>query len=427
MTMARALRDSLTVLLRLAALVLLAGAAQAQEGVMQVGTAVREEREVTMSENVYRRLNAIHEFLGNGDLAEAKERLDDLSDMRLSPYEEALVYQTYGFVYAQQGDYPRAIEAFERCLEIDALPNIANQGMLYSLAGLYQNEDLFQKAIDTMATWFSYAEEPVPADAYMLVGASYAQLEQLESALPYVREANAREETPNESWHMLELSIDFELMDYEASVELLRKMVVLWPENARYWEMLASAYLELEDDRNALATLMVAYKQGMIDEGPKLLNLVRLNLFLDVPFVAGEILEAEMAAGRIEATTDNLELLLTAWTSAREYAKAVTVIDRLAPASEDGGYFLQKAQLLSEQADWSGVVEATTQALEKGGLDLPGHTLLLQGMAHAELGQYDRALESFTAARDFEDSARRNADAWIEYVRDRRQVAQNRP
>ena len=209
------------------ALVLCCARAHAQEGVIQAGTAVREERPVQMSENVYRRLTAIHELLGSGDLQGALSRLDDLRDMRLSDYEEALVYQAYGFVYAQQGDYERAIAQFERCLALDALPNIANQGMLYSLAGLYQNEEQFQKAIDTMGVWFSYAEEPVPADAYMLVGSSYAQLEQLDQALPYVVEANARAETSNESWLMLELSIHFEQMDYRSAVGLLRRMVVI--------------------------------------------------------------------------------------------------------------------------------------------------------------------------------------------------------
>jgi tetratricopeptide (TPR) repeat protein len=410
-----------------AASLLCAPAILAQEGVMEAGTAERDERAVQMSEGVYRRLNAIHEYLGNGELAEAISRLDDLSGGRLSPYEEALVFQAYGFVYAQQDDYDRAIEAFERCLSLDALPNIANQGMLYSLAGLYQNESMFQKTIDTMSVWFSYAEEPVPADAYMLVGSSYAQLEQLDRALPYVQEAIERADSPNESWHMLALSIFFDQMDYASAVTLLRRMVVLWPDSARNWEMLASAYLELEDDNNALATLTVAYKRGMVDGEAKLLNLVRLNMFLDLPYVAGEILDSEIAAGRISATEDNLELLLSAWTSAREYVRAVEVIDRLAPQSDDGRYYMQKAQLLSEQGDWIGVVASTEEALLKGGLESQGQTLILKGMAHAELREFDQALQAFGKAREFEDSARRNADAWIEYVRDRRQVAQNRP
>jgi len=411
-----------------AAFALFLSAAMGQ-GVQEAGTAEREERSVQMSENVYRRLNAVHELLGEDDLDGAIERLDTLLEMRLSDYEEALIHQAYGFAYAQQGDYDRAIASFEMCLAVDALPNLANQGMLYSLAGLYANEGQFEKAVDTMSVWFSFAAEPVPADAYMLVGSGYAQLGQLDSALPYVQEANARGEMPNESWHMLELSIHFDpaVQDFGSAVDLLREMVVFWPQTARYWEMLASAYLELEDDPNALATLMVAYKQGMVEEGPKLLNLVRLNLFLEVPFEAGQILETALVNGQIEENEDNLELLLSAWESAREYSRAVAVIDRLAPLTGDGEYHMRKARLLSEQGDWTGVIEATELALEAGGLETTGQTLLLKGMAHAEQGDFDIALTTFNEARDFEDSARRNADAWIEYVRDRRQVVQNRP
>ena len=396
-------------------------------GVQQAGTETREEKNSTMSEAVYRRLSAAHELLGEGQIDDALDRLQQLSDMRLSPYERALVQQAFGFSYAQQGQYPEAIKAFEECLTLDALPNDAQQGMLYSLAGLYASEGQYEKTISTMSTWFSYAQEPVPADAYMLVGSSYAQLEELEEALPYTREAIKRSDTPNESWYMLELSLNFELMDYERAVEVLRDMVVYWPDNAKYWEMLASSYLELENDREALATLMVAYRRGLIDEEPKLLNLVRLNMFLEIPFEAGQILEKGMAENKIEANQKNLELLLSAWTSAREFDKAIAVIDRLAPMSEDGGYYVQKAQLLAERTDWDGVVEAADAAIDKGGLDDPASVYLLKGMAYAELDRFDDALDVLADARRLGESSRRNVDAWISYVRDRQQVAQATP
>src|SRR5690606_20234396 len=163
------------------------------------------------------------------------------------------------------------------------------------------------------------AQEPVSADAYMLVGSSHAELGRLEAALPWVQEAIRRSEQPNESWHMLELSIHFEQMSYERAAQLLQRMVVLWPSNGRYWEMLASCYLELAADDDALATLMVAYKKDLLQEEAKILNLVRLNMFVDLPYEAGRILEQEMRRGRVEETEANLELLRSAWTAAREF------------------------------------------------------------------------------------------------------------
>jgi tetratricopeptide (TPR) repeat protein len=244
----------------------------------------------------------------------------------------------------------------------------------------------------------------------------------LTEALPYVQEAIARAAAPNEQWYVLELSILFDLEDYTAAAALLRDMVVYWPETARYWEMLANAYLELEDDENALATLMVAYQKGMLEEEAKLLSLARLNLYLDVPYAAGKLLDAEMSNGRVARNQRNLELLLSAWIAAREFESAAAVIDELAPLTDDGEYFMQKAQLLNELSDWAGVVEATEQALGKGGLADPGSALILNGVAHMQLGRFGDALAALERARDF-DIARRNADAWIAYIRDRQRVA----
>lgn len=396
------------------------------QDVQEAGTEVREERSVQMSEQTYRRLTAIHELLGTNEIDEALTRLEALKRQNLTVYEEALIYQTEGFCHAQKGDYRLAIDAFQRCLDMDVLSNLAQQGTRYSLAGLLAGEERFDDAISTMLVWLRFAQEPVPADAYMLIGSGYAELTRLASALPYVQEAIRRGERPNESWYMLELSIHFENMDYPGAADLLRRMVVLWPDRARLWDMLASAYLELGDDASALATLMVAYKKDLIQEENRLLHLAHLNMFLEIPYEAGRILEAEIATGRISSEQDNLELLLSAWTAAREFERAVEVIDELALLSTDGGYFLQKAQLLNEQGEWSGVVDAAAGALEQGGLDEVGDVWILKGMAHTELEQYEEALTAFQEASRTDDESRRNAQAWIEYVRDRRRVAMSR-
>ncbi len=405
--------------------------ARAQESaantVQQAGTAERKERSVSMSEAAYRRLSSVHELMAEEKFDEALERLKTMEKMALSDYEEALLFQTYGFVHAQQGNYGSAITAFERCLELDALPNVGQQGMLYSLAGMYASESRYQKVIDTMSTWLQFAQEPVAGDAYMLMGSAYAELEQLDQALPYVLEAIKRADKPKENWYQLALSIFFERNQYPPARDMLKTVVVYWPETERYWEMLSSVYLELKDDSNALATQMLAYKKGLLTSERNILNLVKLNIYLEIPYTAGEILEREMAAGRVETSQQNLELLLSAWTVAREFDRAIATIDRLGPLADDGEYFVQKAQLLYEKSEWQGVIEAGEQALQKGDIKGPGGVYVLMGMAYAEMAEYDGALKTLKKARDYDDNARRNADSWIAYVQDRRRVALARP
>jgi tetratricopeptide (TPR) repeat protein len=400
----------------------LAGAPALAQEVPEAGTAEREEKNVSMSEPVYRKLSAVHELMGENELDEAMDRLRSLLDSRLNDYERALVLQSIGFVYSQRGDYGPAIDYFEQCIELDALPNIAQQGMLYSLASLYASQEEFRKTIDTLTTWFKYEQEP-KADAYMLMASAYAELEEYLNALPWVQKAIELSEEPKESWYQLELAIYFETKQYEAAIPHLQEMVAIWPDTLRYWETLSSAYMQVNKDAEALAALTLAYKRGLVEEERQLLNLVKLNLFLEIPFKAGEILEREMAAGRIETNMDNLELLLSAWTSAREFDRAIAVIDRLAPQAEDGEYYLQKAQLLAEKSEWQQAMEAARQAIDKGGLDKPGTAWLLVGSSAAELGRFDVAERAFREARNFDDQSRRNAESWLAYVADRRQVA----
>ena len=90
-----------------------------------------------MSESFYRRLSRTHELLDEDNLAEALDLMDRLRPDRLSDYEAAQLYQTYGFVYSQLEREEEAFEAFGKCLELDALPTMVQQGIVYSVAGYY--------------------------------------------------------------------------------------------------------------------------------------------------------------------------------------------------------------------------------------------------------------------------------------------------
>lgn len=389
---------------------------------VQEQTQEREEKQATMSEGVYKRLSVIHELMGNGKQADALRKLNSLEKQKLNAYEQALMFQTYGFVHAQKGDYQKAIPYFERSLSLDALPNVAQQGMLYSLAGLYTTQEEFQKSIDILSTWFQYEKEP-KADAYILMASNYAELKRYLDALPYVKKAISSSEKPQESWYQLELAIYFEEKQFQNAVTVLKQLVAMWPDKVKYWNTLSGAYQELKQDQNALATMMLVYQKGLITEEKKLLNVVRMNLFLELPFQAGEILEKEMGDGRISATQKNLELLLGAWSAAREFDKAIRVIDRVAPMTDNGEYYIEKAKLHAEKSEWQSVVDAAAQAIDKGNLKKPGGAYLLMGMAYAELREFQKALNALEQAKTFDENSRRQAEGWIDYVNDRKQIA----
>jgi len=403
-------------------LVLAAGPAQAQGKVcLDTTTVERDDPGSTMGELAYKRLSKIHELMGEDRYDEALTEIGKMENMRLNDYEKALMWQTYGFIYSARGDFGRAIDYFERSLAEDALSTQAQQGMLYSLAGLYQSEGRYEDAIETMRSWFRYAEEP-DAGAYILVAGSFAELERYGEALPCVQLAIETADKPREPWYQLELAIHMEEDDYRAAAGVLRTLIRLWPDKRRYWETLSGVYLELKEDQLALATMMAAYNRGLITDGAKILNLVRLNLYLDSPYVAGRILARGIEEGAVEGDADNLNLLRSAWTSAKEYDRAVAVIDRLGQLTGDPKYYMDKASILNEQARWEAAIAASRQALDAG-TETPARAWLLMGMAYTELDRLGEALQAFDRVRETGDAKeRQNAAAWIAFVRDRQAV-----
>ena len=379
----------------------------------------REEPSSSMSEGFYRRLARAHELLDEDNLNEALQVMDRIRPDRLSEYEGAQLYQTYGFVYSQLEREDEAFEAFGQCLELDALPTVVQQGIVYSMAGYYAGQERFGDSNDTLMRWFRYQADPVP-DAYVLMGANFAQREMMREALPYVARANQLAKDPNESWRNLQLAIHVELEQFPDAIDLLKDNIGIWPDKLRNYVVLSSLYMQTGNDEGALAALTIPWHRGMLVEEADILNLTRLNLFLQNPARAGTVLEEAMKGGHVEENSENLRVLLNSWTLAREMDRAVVTIDKLAKLSEDGEYYQRKAMLLNETGDWEGVVESCGLALEKGGLERPGDVWVLQGVALAELRRFDEAIAAFESAkRDGDENVRRNANAWIGYVRDR--------
>ena len=379
-----------------------------------------DKKNTVMSERAYKQLSQAHEALGEGAYADAIAKLQNMeAKLRLSDYERALVLQTYGFVYAQQEKYAEALNYFEQCVALDALPLKAQQGMLYSLAGLYANNQQWLKAVQTIEKWL-VAEPDPPPDAYILIASSYAELKRYRDALPWIEKAIAATNEPKESWYQLMIAMYFELKEFRNAARTARTMVSLWPEKKQNWEMLQGAYQEVGDDFAAMSALELGYRQGVLSDEPNIVNLARMKMFLEVPYDAAELLAKEMQAGRVQRTKKNLELLLASWESAREFDRAITIIDELASASPTGKLYARKAQLFSERNRWEEVVSSADQAVDRGGLTNKeeGTVLLLKGVALMELDRAGEAEEAFGRVSRLGGRAAEQATSWIQYLKD---------
>jgi tetratricopeptide (TPR) repeat protein len=403
--------------LLLAMIFMCSGSAMAQT---EIDLLMPKPREIIpeVSDGVYLKLETVGKLLDEENFDRALVEMQQLERRSLNKYERAAVWQMIGYVHGVMGNSTLAIEHLEKALAAQALPQIAHQGVLYSLASLYSGEGEFQRSIDLLQLWFQYEEEPI-ADAYMLMGSWHAALSRYEDALPFVKKAIAIVETPFESWYALEIDIHFALQNYVEVIPVLKSMLSYWPRKPRYWNMLASAYLELDDDKAALDVMMTAYNNNQLTDPQRILGLVGLNVAYDTPFTAGSILENEMNAGVVPDDLANLKSLLQIWLDAREYTRAIVTIEKIIAIESDSNFLLQAAKIQVKTGDWRGAADSATKALAAG-VDNPVSALILQGTALAELDEYEEALVIFRKVTvSGNEGEQQTAAAWIRYIEER--------
>jgi tetratricopeptide (TPR) repeat protein len=191
-------------------------------------------------------------------------------------------------------------------------------------------------------------------------------------------------------------------------------MIGLFPLKEKYWKQLSGMLLEIKEDQEALAVLGLAERRGYLDESKELINLGNLYLYLDIPYKAANIVAEGLQKGAIEASEKHYELLSNAWVGARETSKAIDALAKAVELTDDGELALRLAYLYVEKEDWDKVLPTLARARDLG-VDKPGEAAMLQGIAAAELGRFDEAIEAFRAAAKF-DSTREDARAWANHA-----------
>ncbi|MCG6871489.1 MAG: tetratricopeptide repeat protein [Gammaproteobacteria bacterium] len=406
-------------LLAFGALAMVPAPAEAQQSAPPAEKKKEKPKSTFMTERTYKRLTRIYDLLGESKYAEVVERLRSLEPLvKKNPYELAVVTQIYGFVYAAQSQYPKALEYMERAYRLDALPEEPTKQLVYNMAQLNMAIKRFRKGIKILEEWFATAEKP-SAEAYALAGVGWANLNDYGKAIPYLKKAIAIAETPQEDWFKLLLAMHYERSEFKQAAGVLEKMVRFWPQEERYWQQLSGIRLRLEEDDKALAVLELAYKQDLLEKSEDWVRLAMLYLHREVPAKAGAVLEKGIRDGIVESDQKNWELLGNAWTAAQEKEKAIEALSKAATMAGDGKLDLRVAYLYLQKEDWKNSAAALKRALQKGGLKDTGTAYIMLGMSAYETKAYDDAVNYFQKALEFEKS-KEQAAQWIQHVESER-------
>ena len=345
-------------------------------------------------------------------------------DAKFSAYEKAVALQTEGFVHADQGNYAKTIQAFEKAANSGDLPPRLVSDLIYNLAQLNLAEGRSARALDYIIRWFATVEGEPTADAYGLKAQIHLVMGDLAAAEQTVRKALSKVEEPRQNWTRLLLSVLLQQERYSEARPILEDAALRWPSVKAFWQQLTAVYYEVKQEELAFVTQQIMHRQNMLKTSKELSSMAQLYLYHDIPIKAARVLQTGLDDGSIEKTEKNFELLAQAYMHAREWDKAIKPLTAAAEKSDKGRFYEQLGQSYLQDEKWRDAEQAFVKALEKGGLRDAANTWLLLGIARTRVEKWDAAIAAFRKAGDDDETAK-DAFRWIRSI-ERQLAAQKR-
>jgi len=386
-----------------------------------------EEREVEpglMTEQTYNRMNEAFEMIGEEEYDAAYQELDNLRKARMSDFEKASVEQAMGFITAQREQYDGAIRHFSEAVRLNQLPNQTHFEMILQIAQLYNALEQYDQALDQLDFWFCVSTEEAKkvAEVWVLKASLHLQKDDYREALSALDQAIEIADEVPESWYRLKLGILLELEEYRLAVDVAKTLIEVDPNRKEYWSQLSGIYMELNENQNAMATLQLAYRRGLLDRGSEFTQLAGLLQQEAAPRLAAEVMQDGLERGFIEQTANNWQMTAGAWYEARELDQSLDAYEQAGNLSDSGKIDFQRASIMTAEENWQGTLEAATRALEKGDLtqSQEGTSNLLIGMAQFNLDNLDQAEQAFKRAANY-GTLRSAAREWLNHIEQTRQ------
>ncbi len=421
-----ALALSALTLTSVSTLALVSGQVQAQE---QKASEKKTRRVPTLRSKVYEQLARAQSAADeDGDIPEAISILEEVESKAdsMNSYEKAMMYNFYGFIYYNDEQYEKALDAFEKVVDQQPIPEKFEMTTLFSLAQLHLMQGNYAKTIQFLERWEALHEGAIPPKNEVLKAQAYYQNKEYEKAADWITQAISEHEAegmiPDEGWLILQRAVYYELKQPEKVKDVLVKLVKLFNE-PKYWTQLAGMFGELGEERKQLAIMEAAYQQGYVESAADIFNLAQLYYYHRAPYKGALLMEQAMKDGVLEENLRNLKFLGQSWSLAKEQDKAIPVMMQAAELADDGELDAQLAQILLNEERWDEAIAAADRAVEKGDLRNPGLVYLVKGMALYNQKQYALALNQLAEAEKHQKS-RAMAQQWKQFVSSEKQSAE---
>jgi tetratricopeptide (TPR) repeat protein len=128
-----------------------------------------------MRNRVYSQLARAQKLADEGKKQEGLEVLDEVKGRMssLNSYEQAMLWNFYGFMYYGNDNLALAIESFEKVVAEKAIPLTLRTSTLYSLAQLSMQQQDYKQSLDYLGQWKNSNAKPLTSTQQMLFAQIY--------------------------------------------------------------------------------------------------------------------------------------------------------------------------------------------------------------------------------------------------------------
>lgn len=344
---------------------------------------------------------------------EALERLLDIETD--DKFDRAYINRFIGYIYAgKEGNEKKSIQYLSKAVEAHTLNRVEHTGALKLLADLQMQEKMYKEAIGNYQQWMSESCTQ-NANVYVRIAQGYLELKQLDKMIEPADKAIGLYTQPSQNPYILKLSSYYERKKYKESIEVLEKLVEIFPEDKKWWPQLGTFYMMEDQYAKALQTMELAYKQGYLEKESEIKALAQLYATNEIPIKSAQLQEKYIKKGLIERNAKSLSVLANTYHAAKEVIKAADYYGEAAEMDHDADLFAKQGTLYLEAEQYDKAVAALNRALE-GGAKNPGRIYMSLTEAFFYQKKFKNAYASVQKAKEY-DREKKTAESWEAYIR----------
>lgn len=352
----------------------------------------------------------------------------------LSAYERSTIYQMLGQYLYAESQTKAAQQAFENAVNAGGLLPQEADDIQIVITQLMIGNGQFRKGAERLEAYLETGGERKPQYVELLVNA-WVQAEDYNRALPWAEKWFVAA-SPKTRAHYDLLNFLYNNLGLQGrQADIVKQMIGRWPEDKDLWNVWASMLANGGREKEAFEVTKIMYLKGMLTTEAELLKVVQYYSFYDMPYQAAQILEQEMADKRVSRAPEQLKTLSALYRQAREYKRAIPILEAAAGLSGDAATFAELGEALYNEGACQKSELAFTEAMRRG-YDAGKSWMLIATCHYDKASQFDRlscamtdgqvAKAPITKAREAAIRAfntvpqnsreRGNANKWVQFI-----------